>query len=224
MVLEVLALVLKIDARPKRYYNNGMSEHRIRRILPIALSIIVVAVAIAALISLARVIFFSGSTTNVVSQADISKEALLSSSADRAVYMTVRGKIVADESFRSYQIQITPSSRKLTTYKGYLDSEITNISLTNNIPAYEQFVYSLYKANLTKGIELTDDNNETRGVCATGYIYSFQILKADKTVKQLWTSTCSGSKGSLTAGYSQISSLFIKQVPDADKLISKLWQ
>jgi len=201
-----------------------MSEHRIRRILPIALSLIVVAAAIAGLFSLARVLFFSGNSTNTVSQTDISKEALLNTSADRAVYMTVRGKIVADESFRSYQIQITPSSRKIVTYQGYLDNEITNISLTNNIPAYEQFVYSLYKANLIKGTELTGESNETRGICATGFVYSFQIVKADKTVKQLWTSSCSGSKGSLSASYPQLSGLFIKQIPDADKLINKLWQ
>ena len=200
-----------------------MSEHRIKRILPIALSLIVVAAAIAGLFSLARVIFFADSTTGSVSQTEISKEALLSTSADRAVYMTVRGKIIADESFRSYQIQITPSSRKIITYQGYLDNEITNISLSNNVQSYEQFVYSLYNANFMQGTELTGDSNDTRGVCATGYVYSYQIVKADKTVKQLWTSSCNASKGSLTATNSQISNLFINQIPDASKLISKLW-
>jgi len=200
-----------------------MSDHRISRIIPIALTLIVVAVSIAALISLARNIFFPGDV-KTSSQTDISKEALLSTAVDRSVSMTVRGKIVADETFRSYKIQITPTSRKITTYKGYLTEPIQNISLENNTPAYEQFVYALYKANFMKSNELTGDNNDIRGICATGNIYEFQISKANKPVKQLWTSTCSGSKGSLNASVEQLTNLFTTQIPDAKTLINKLWQ
>lgn len=200
-----------------------MSNHRITRIIPIALTLIVVAVSIAALISLARNIFFPGDV-KTSSQTDISKEALLSTAVDRSVSMTVRGKIIADESFRSYKIQITPTTRKITTYKGYLAEPIQNISLENNTPAYEQFVYALYKANFMKSNELTGDNNDIRGICATGNIYEFQISKADKPVKQLWTSTCSGSKGSFNASVGQTTNLFIAQIPDAKTLINKLWQ
>jgi len=200
-----------------------MANQRISRIIPIALTLIVVAVSIAALISLARNIFFPGDV-KTSSQSDISKESLLSTAIDRSVSMTVRGKIIADESFRSYKILVTPTSRNMTIYKGYLAEPIQSIPLENNTPSYEQFVYALYKANFMKGNELTGDNNDIRGTCAAGYIYEFQISKADKPVKRLWTSTCSGSKGSFSASVGQTTNLFIAQVPDAKTLINKLWQ
>lgn len=199
-----------------------MSNHRITRIIPIALTLIIVAISIAGLISLARVIFFSGNT-KTTSQTDVSKDSLLSTAVDRSVSMTVRGRIVADEAFRSYQIKVTPTSRAMTTYKGYLAEPIENISLSNNSPAYEQFVYALYKANFMKGDELTGDNNDLRGTCANGYVYEFQIAKAGKPVKQLWTSSCSGAKGSLVASLDQLTSLFIAQVPGAKLVINKIW-
>ncbi len=201
-----------------------MASYRNSRIFPIALVLIIAAVAVAALISLTRAIFFntSGSDQASVSQIDSGRQALLSTAADRSVRMTVRGPIVADEQFHSYQITVTPSSRDLTTYTGYLDSVVGNVNLGNNVPAYEQFVYSLDRANLAKGDQLTGDKNDTRGICATGQVYEFAILQSNKSVKTLWTSTCRGSKGSLDASVDQLTQLFVSQIPGATKLINKI--
>jgi hypothetical protein len=200
-----------------------MANYRTARIIPITLTLIIVAIAIAALVSVVRIIFFPNSTGTSISQTNTIKGSLLSTSADRSVRMTVRSKIVADENFRTYQIQVTPNERTLKTFKGYLDQPIDNISLGNNIPAYEQFVYALYRANLIKGTELTGDNNDMRGVCATGLLYEFQVLKADKQIDQLWTTSCSSSRGSLSATVGQLTNLFISQIPKAQLLINKLW-
>lgn len=199
-----------------------MASYKSSRIIPIALILIITAIAIAALVSLARVIFFSEGTNNGSAQVDVSREALLSTSSDRSVRMIVRGSIVADESFRSYQISVSPDTRNLTTYTGYLDNQIDSINLGNNIPAYEQFVYALDKADLSKGTELSGNRNDLRGVCATGKVYEFQILQSNKSVKSLWTSTCKGSQGSLDASVSQLTNLFTAQIPDARTLISKI--
>lgn len=197
-----------------------MANYRTSRIIPIILTLVVIAIAIAALVSLARVVFFSSNTSTPV--VDVSREALLSTSIDSSVQMTVRGAIVANEEFRSYQINITPNSRTLTTYTSYLDRPIDRISLDNNIPAYEEFVFALDKANLVKGEQLEGDRNDLRGICATGRVYEFQVLKDGEPVKQLWTSTCKGSSGSLDASVDQLTSLFISQIPDARSLIGKL--
>lgn len=201
-----------------------MVNYRKSRIFPIALVLIVAAVLIASLVSLTRAVFFNNdnSTVDETSQADSSRQALLNTEADRAVRMTVRGSIVADEQFRSYQITVTPASRTLTTYTGYLDKKLDEVTLGNNIPAYEEFVYSLDRANLVKGDELTGDKNDTRGICATGQVYQFVTLKNDKSVKNLWTSTCRGSRGSLNASVEQLKALFVGQIPGATDLIRKI--
>ena len=198
-----------------------MNRFRTRQIILIGLTLIVIAIAIAALVSVARFLFFSGGTTSP--QVSSSESALISTSADRSVKMTVRGPIVANENFRSYQIRVTPNDRSLTTYSGYLDQVLSNESIGNNIPAYEQFVYALNSAHLMNGTELAGDNNDTRGVCATGYLYKFQILKGSTSVKELWTTSCSASRGSLNASLSPLTKLFIAQIPNTDSVIGDLW-
>ncbi|MEI6053898.1 MAG: hypothetical protein WCQ49_00840 [Candidatus Saccharibacteria bacterium] len=200
-----------------------MTSYKRTKIIPIAILLVIIAVSIAALVSLARIIFFSGSSTPKVSQVEISKEALLSPDADHAVLMSVRGPIVSDEEFRSYQIKITANSREITSYSGYLDKQIDKISLSNNTKAYEQFIFALYKANMIKGTELSGDKNDLRGICANGKVFSFQVFAAAKAEKQLWTSTCAGSKGSLSASVTQLTNLFTAQIPDSKKFIDNIW-
>ncbi len=197
-----------------------MAHYRTSRILPVALVIIIIIIAIAALVSLARIVFFSTPTTPAA--VDTSKTALLDTTVGRSVSMTVRGPIVADEEFQSYQIDISNSVREIKTYKGYLDTVVDSVALTNNVAAYEQFVYALDKADLAKGVELSGDRNDVRGICATGRVYEFTIFNNKKPVKRVWTSTCKGSTGSLNASVTQLTSLFVNQIPDAEKLIDRV--
>jgi hypothetical protein len=138
------------------------------------------------------------------------------------VRMTVRGPIVADENFRSYRVTVDNNSRDLVTYSGYLDDTIGSKHLGNNTRAYEQFVHALDKANLTKGTPFEGEKDDTRGICATGEVYEFEIVEAGSVVKRLWTSTCKGSSGSLRASVKQVSDLFLEQIPDSDELLDKV--
>lgn len=204
-----------------------MNKNKFSRIIPIALTLVIAAVIIAATISLVRYVFFpssSPSSPTSTSSTDTSRSALLSTSSDRAVSQTVRGPIVADESFRSYQIKITPSSRTLTIYQGYLDQPIKTVTFGNNVKAYEQFVYALDKANMVKGTEAKGDRNDLRGICASGVIFQYETLKSNAVQKNLWTSSCAGSRGSLNASSNQLSNLFTTQIPGAKAIISQVWQ
>jgi len=199
-----------------------MANYRTSRIIPVVLVVVIIIIAIASLVSLARVVFFSGSSSDNTTQVDVSRDALLNTSANHSVTMTVRGPIVADEAFRSYKIDVAPNNRHLVTYTGYLDTMVDQISLGNSVAAYNEFVHALDKADFTKGKQLTDEKNDTSGVCATGSVYRFTIYDGSTVVKDLWTSTCNGSKGSLNASVTQLTNLFTKQIPDAEKLIKKI--
>lgn len=199
-----------------------MASYGNSRVLPVALVLIIIAIAIAALVSLARAVFFSDDQSSIT-LTDISHETLVSLAVDNSVTMTVRGSLVADENFHSYQIKVTPTSRNLTTYVGYLDTKVDEIVLGNNTPAYEQFVYALDRASFVKGAELTGDSNDTRGICASGRVYEFELSKGDKSIKKLWTTSCLGKlKGSLVANLDLLRSLFTKQIPGASLTISKI--
>ena len=198
-----------------------MARYRSSRILPAILILVIAIIVIVAIVSLFRIIFTSnGSPTPT--QADTSRTALLDTSVGHSVKMTVRGPIVASEDFHSYTLAIDSTIRSLTTYSGYTDTVVDNVALGNDTPSYEQFVYALDKANLEKGVQLTGDANDLRGRCATGQLYDFQILDGSTVVKDLWTSTCTGSKGSLSANVGQLVSLFQAQIPNAQATIRKV--
>lgn len=198
-----------------------MANYRTSRIIPFVLVIVVIIIAIASLVSLARAVFFSGSTAKTTS-SDTSQVSLLDTTVGHSVLMTVRGPIVADEKFHSYKIAISSDTRTIKTYTGYLDSIVDQNSLGNNVASYDQFVHALDKANLTKGKQLEGDKNSTLGICATGSLYDFSIMNNDNVVKNLWTSTCNGSPGSLSASVTQLTSLFTNQIPGANTQISKI--
>lgn len=191
------------------------------RLLPLIISIIVIALVIAAVVSIGRAIFGGGSSSSKdTSQVDEGRDALLNTSGGHSVQMTVRGPIVANENFQSYQVDVSNSERSITAYDGYLESRSGGTTLSNNTPAYEQFVYALDKANMMKGKEADgNDSDDLRGICASGYVYEFAVLSSGNTVKSLWTSTCGGSKGTLEASKDQLSKLFLDQIPDSSNYI-----
>ena len=99
---------------------------------------------------------------------------------------------------------------------------IKEVKLDNNTESYTQFVNALNKANMMKGTPFSGEADDLAGVCATGHLYDFSMLKDDKTEKHLWTSTCSGSKGSLIANTKQLQNLFIAQVPGNEQIVRDL--
>lgn len=208
-----------------RVTTDVMQRSNGARLFPLFIILVVIALVIAAIVSIGRAVFNSGddssSNNQATVQTDVGRSSLLKTDESRSVQMTVRGPIVADEAFTSYRIEITPSERELDVYKGYLEDRTAGKSLTNNTQAYEQFVYALDKANMMKGenAENAQVNDDLRGICATGYVYEFAVLEARSEVKRLWTSTCDGSKGTLQASKDQLMDLFINQVPGANDLI-----
>ncbi|MFZ2545358.1 MAG: hypothetical protein WAW80_05255 [Candidatus Saccharimonadales bacterium] len=203
-----------------------MERSGLSRIVPIALIIIISGIAIFALFSVGRSLF-SGDGANTSSPSastlvNVGKTALTNTLADRGVRMIVRGPLVANENYRSYTITVNPDARNMTTYRGYMGEQIDSEQLTNNLQAYEQFVYALDHANLMEGTPLTGDANDVRGLCASGNIYEFEVLQGVNSIQKLWTSTCSGSVGSLKASLSQVTSLFRAQIPEYTTLASKI--
>ena len=188
------------------------------RFVPILLVIVITIVAVAAVIAIGRALFGKNDSGQTDQNVNTGQVALLSTEEGRAVRLTVRGPIVANENFRSYSVIISPSSRDMTTYEGYLDKEINQKKLDNNVKAYTELVYALDKRKMMNGAQLTEQQNDLRGICASGKVYKFETLKDSSVVKSLWTSDCSGSKGSAQANVNEILDMFLKQIPDGKKM------
>lgn len=199
------------------------SRNTISRFIPILLVIVITIVAVAAVVMIGQAIFNKKQPLDQQNQSvDQGKTALLSVDVSRSVKLTVRGPIRAQENFRSYTIEISPDSRVMTTYKGYLAEVIKEERLGNNAKAYEELVYSLNKRKMMDGKQLTEKQNDLRGVCARANIYKFETLNDGAVVKTLWTSDCGGAKGSAEADVNEIIDMFLKQVPNGKKMVQEI--
>lgn len=193
-----------------------MVRVRTNKIVPIILIVLVSVIAIFALVSLTRAVFFSAvPTTPATNEA---RDALTNTASERKVELTVRGPIVADENFHSYTITVTPGSRTIKTYAGYLGTVIEQKSLPNNVAAYEQLVYALDALNATRSAN-TRLSDDTRGVCATGKVYEFSIYNASTLVQRLWATSCADTRGTLAANTDRLVSLFKNQIPDVQPIL-----
>lgn len=198
-----------------------MANYRTSRIIPTLLTIIIIIVAIAGLVALARLLFTSGGSS-APKQENIVRQNLLNTDDGRSVSMSVRGPIVANEDFRSYRITVSPSSRQFQAFTGYLDQVTAQQTLGNNTAAYSQFVNALNKANFANSTPFEGDKNDVQGICATGKVYEFRIYSGSQEQAMLWTSTCGGSPGSLRASVSQVSQLFMNQIPSGSTIEASL--
>lgn len=200
----------------KKYSRNSLS-----RFVPILLVVIITIVAVAAVIAIGQALLGGGSESSETTvQVDDGRQSLLSTDVSRSVRLTVRGPIVADEKFRSYRITISPDTREMTTYEGYLEKPIKTEKLGNNSRGYEEFVFALDKRKFIDGKVLSEEQNDLRGICASKNIYEFETLVNGEQVKRVWTSDCGGSKGSALANTSEILNIFLQQIPEGRKMAS----
>ncbi|MCA9336386.1 MAG: hypothetical protein KDA17_01050 [Candidatus Saccharibacteria bacterium] len=191
------------------------------RIFPIIIVVLVIALVIAAVFSVGRMIFFSNSSSQDKATDSISS-SLVDTDEGRSVRWAVRGPIVANEKFQSYQITVSPTSRSYTVYTGYLDQVVLTHRYENNRQAYEQFVYALAKADVTNTRNAAD--NDIRGACATqGLAFVFETAKDGTADQSEWTTTCAGSKGTMTAKPAQVQALFVNQIPDFSPIFDEIY-
>lgn len=191
-----------------------MQRNGAQRILPVAIILIVIAIAIAALVSIGRAIFGSGDTP-----INEGQQSLINTSDNRSVRMTVRGPIVAEEDFRTYQITASNDNRTFVAYQGYLETPLQTIDLDNNNPAYEEFVYALDRGNMMTAEAFTGESDDVRGICSSGRLYQFDTLNGGNVVKRLWTTSCKNTRGSLKTNVTVLRNLFNAQIPGSSEAI-----
>lgn len=188
------------------------------RLLPIILAIIVIAVAVFAVVAVGRALL--NRNQEEVDPIDSSaSRSLLTTDADRAVRMTVRGPITADEEFHSYQIEISPIGRRMATYSGYQERVIEDERYSSSTTAYVEFVHALSRAEFTREASLSDEQDDTRGACADGRLYTFEIMQAQSVDKSLWTTSCRDLPGSFAGDAPEARRLFLGQIPDSNALL-----
>lgn len=130
----------------------------------------------------------------------------------------VDGRVVANSDHRSYSIDVSSGVVTMKVYSSYGQNVIKEQSYKNTSEAYTTFMNALASYNVPDRINGTteEDDYQESGVCPTGQRY---ILELDNSIRR-WSTSCSANQGTAGFSMSRVLTLFQRQVPDFNDLIS----
>lgn len=184
---------------------------KLRWILILFLTLVIIIITGWGLYTIAKRIFTSGSDL----PAQISNVYEVSN-ADSTTFH-VDGPVVASEDHRSYDITVSQNVASIKVYKAYGATVISEKSYLNTQESYSTFLSALENldvANRVKNTTETDDLNYA-GICAIGKTY---ILSFDNDLTR-WSTTCSRKQGTANFAMVTVKDLFEKQIPDFREII-----
>jgi hypothetical protein len=131
------------------------------------------------------------------------------------VRMTVEGPVKADQDQRSVTTTVGRSTNIIELRQGYQNNVIDTKSYASNEEAYATFLRALDLQGYTKGND-DPDREDSRGVCPTGRVYTFEIVTGSSNVQRFWTTSCGG--GTFKGKTDIIRRLFRAQIPEYAKV------
>ncbi len=153
---------------------------------------------------------------------DTRRQEVTNINTGRSLRMTVYGPIVANEERESYEITVTTTSRRFTAYKGYSQSQIASNDYDNTYEGYQQFAYALARAGFDKKRDVTEEQSDDRGACATGKRYVYELFENGTVAKRTWTTNCNSVRGTYGGTNATTYQLFQSQIPEFNKTIRVL--
>lgn len=147
---------------------------------------------------------------------DVQTELVDYAKTQTVMKMTVSGKVNADQEHSSVNVVIGRSSNKIELIEGYEGRVVQTKTYESNENAYATFLRALDLQGYTKGND-DPDREDSRGVCPTGKVYTFEIITGSDTVQRFWTTSCGG--GTFKGNTAVVRTLFRAQIPDYSTVI-----
>lgn len=133
----------------------------------------------------------------------------------------LRGEINALENHRILEITVGRNSRTAVIYEGYNGQVLKSENLSNTEEAYSQFLAGLQNFGFTNA-HTSEPNVLAEGACAQDKKADFEILQGSETLQSLWSTSCSGIRGTFAGNTSRIRSLFEAQLPDYNEFVKSV--
>lgn len=138
---------------------------------------------------------------------------------DTTVQFTELGPYVADQSFQGFRIDVGASETVIQTLQGYQETITNTQTFNNNETGFADFLSALDVAGFQKG-NPSPPKSDSRGYCATGTTYVFEVLTDSGTSQRWWWTSC--GEGNFQGSPQRVISLFEQQVPNFEQITANL--
>lgn len=125
--------------------------------------------------------------------------------------MIIEGPVNVDQNHRVAQVDVGRSGNTINLFQGYQGHVTQTKNYESNEEAYATFLRALQLQGYTKGID-DPARQDSRGVCPSGKVYTFEIVTGSAVVQRFWTTSCGG--GTFRGNTARIRMLFQAQIPD----------
>ncbi len=179
---------------------------RVRWILILFVTLLVIFFTGWGLYSVARRIFTSGNNS-----VETSVNIYEVENTDEAKFIS-EGPVVSVEDHRSYEITVSQNVVMIKLLRGYGSAVITEKSYQNTESAYVTFLSALENLEVTNRNKDTDEEDDLNyaGVCPNGRTY---VMNLDNEITR-WSTSCARRQGTADFSMSAVKELFEKQIPD----------
>jgi hypothetical protein len=134
------------------------------------------------------------------------------SNSGSSVSQIVTGILTGEEQRQSFEITITQSSRSINIFSGYELTVANTESFSNTPAAYNVFLQGLQNAGFSKS--RTTNQTNIFAVCPLGDTFQYILNSPNKTVSNLWSTSCKLSDGNFNGQGQLIRTLFQLQIPN----------
>jgi hypothetical protein len=156
--------------------------------------------------------FSSGTPKDKINLADYA-------TSNTVVSILVDGPINADQQHQSYRITIGRDANVIEVMQGYDYHVVRAQTYASNSEAYTNVLKALQTMGFTKG-NADPKRADPRGACPTGNRITYRIETGNQDVEKYWATTCGG--GTFAGQASNVRALFIRQIPDFNKITAGL--
>ena len=188
---------------------------RLRIALFSLLGIILLVLSIWGITSITRSIFKPKKTTQTTTQQVVLSDYARGATA---VKLQTGGPIVGDDKYVSYEIEVTETYRKMTTFAGYQQVPTNVKQYDNNLEAYRNFLRALERSGFLTQLKNTEGLDGT-AACPTGRRFTYVLSDQKEEVSNLWSTSCTNIRGTLGGNASGIRSLFKAQINDFNAML-----
>jgi len=141
------------------------------------------------------------------------------STTNTVMRLTIDGPVNADQTHQRIRVTVGRDKVTFEQIQGYQGKLTQTKEFDNNADAYASFLRALSVAGYTSG--KTDPKlKDERGYCPLGSRYVYEALSGSDDILRWWNTSCGSAYGNFLGKGDTVRSLFKRQVPGYDKLVT----